>query len=298
MAFMYKPQHAAPSASVRTARKMLALVPVLVVALVCYAIAVFAWYQAGVVNTGNTIRTGSFTARVEITTEDGQLLWSSDKVDTKGILDYSGSIDLTETGSMRVTVSNPSTSTLAFQYRVVLSADGTSLLLTGREGDADGILEPNATESYAFTIPAETRNVTLEFRTAFRNSALPEIEVQQAPETQQANGTPNALPAAPADVSDNTSSPAGSSATDISQRPEPQEPDATVSQAPVASEPEESSVPEDSSTPPVSSAPAESVTTSQPESEESADEAVSEEPESTASSSESQISQSEISSDA
>lgn len=297
MAFMYKPQHAAPSASVRTARKMLALVPILVVALVSYAIAVFAWYQAGVVNTGNTIRTGSFTARVEMKDQAGQLLWSSDNVDANGILDYSGPIVLSKTGSMNLTISNPSASTLAFQYRVALVTDNGSLPLN-EIGTADGILELNEAESYSFTIPEGTQNVTLEFRTAFRNSALPEIEVQQAPETQQANGVPNALPAAPADVSDNTSSPAGSSAPDTSRQPESQEPDAAASQAPAASEPAESSVPEDSSTPPVSSAPDESVTTSQPESEESADEAVSEEPESTASSSESQISQSESGSDA
>ncbi len=271
MAFFYRPRHAEPSGSARTARRMLAIVPILVVTLVVYAVAVFAWYQAGVVNTGNTIRTGSFAAQVEITDASGQqTLWSSAESEPNGILGCGEAITLASSGEMRITVSNLATSTLSFQYRVALVAGDSALALTAT-GNADKVLEPKEAETYSFTLPENTQQVTLELRTAFTGNDLPEIEVQQAPDTQQADGISNALPAAPAEESSDTVQP---SAPYTTQQSESREPDAVVSQAPIVSEPAASSAPAVSSAPSVSSAPDVSSTASQTASEESSVEAV------------------------
>lgn len=71
MALHYKEEHTAPTGSQKTLRKMLALIPALVVAVLCYSVTVYAWFSASIVNTGNVIQTTTYELKISVTSPDG-----------------------------------------------------------------------------------------------------------------------------------------------------------------------------------------------------------------------------------
>ena len=52
-------------------RRMLAVVPVMAAALICYSVNVYAWFQASIVNSGNVIQATNYSVEVQITGTDG-----------------------------------------------------------------------------------------------------------------------------------------------------------------------------------------------------------------------------------
>ena len=59
-----KAKHEKAAASQKIIRKMLAIIPALAIAAVCYSVSVCAWFQASVINTGNVIRTVEYAVAV------------------------------------------------------------------------------------------------------------------------------------------------------------------------------------------------------------------------------------------
>ena len=56
----------------RTLRRMLTILPVLVVAVICYSVTVYAWFQASIVNSGNVIQATTYDVTVTIAASNGQ----------------------------------------------------------------------------------------------------------------------------------------------------------------------------------------------------------------------------------
>lgn len=56
----------------RTLRRMLTILPVLVVAVICYSVTVYAWFQASIGNSGNVIQATTYDVEVTITDDDGK----------------------------------------------------------------------------------------------------------------------------------------------------------------------------------------------------------------------------------
>lgn len=97
MALHYKRKHTAPTDSQKTLRKMLALIPVLVVAVLCYSVTAYAWFSASIVNRGNVIQTTTFGLEVSVIGSDNQPVEPSDGVYTL-VDNQSYTVTLTKTG--------------------------------------------------------------------------------------------------------------------------------------------------------------------------------------------------------
>lgn len=68
MALHYKEKLAAAAGLKKTVRKMLALA----LALLYYSVAVYARFSAGIANTGNVIRTTTYSLEISVTDPDGE----------------------------------------------------------------------------------------------------------------------------------------------------------------------------------------------------------------------------------
>lgn len=165
----YKPKHSS-SSSAKIKRKIGFLFTLVAVAVVCYSVTVYAYFQASVFNGGNTIRVGSYAAQVEILTADKTRLWSSDEK----ILDYGDRVPVElEAASYILRITN--TGSLAFQYQVGLTAENVSLLYEVQNPPDDKlVLQTGQSIEYTFSWQdADTRpEPRLEFRTAFQNGVL------------------------------------------------------------------------------------------------------------------------------
>lgn len=173
----------AENTSKSTIRKMLMILPVLVAAILCYSVTVFAWFQDSLTNSGNIIRTGQFTATVELTREN-DVIWSSKNDTPEGILGCEASIPLSS-GKVTLTITNNTDSSLAFQYALLLtenSKGGAAIAIgEGKLYNAEGeqvdkpsnppFLEPGWRAVYTFDVTVNT--VYLQFCTAFQNNTTP-----------------------------------------------------------------------------------------------------------------------------
>lgn len=74
MALHYKQELAAPISSRKTLRKMLALIPALALAVLCYSITAYAWFSASIGNTGNVITAATYGLEVSVTAESGSTI--------------------------------------------------------------------------------------------------------------------------------------------------------------------------------------------------------------------------------
>ena len=73
MALRQTPKHALKTPSSKIKFKMLALLPVAVFAVVCYCVSAFAWFQADIVNSGNTIHTTVYRLDTTINAQGVQI---------------------------------------------------------------------------------------------------------------------------------------------------------------------------------------------------------------------------------
>ncbi len=135
--FTFKSKQDVP-ASARLTRRMLLIIPVLAVAVLCYAFSAAAWFQASLINGGNTIRVGNFAADVALVRKEAagmeadNVLWQYNG----SLVDGSVDILLTnapETAYLRV--ASASSSTLKFQYQLTLSAGDQVLLHEVPQGE-------------------------------------------------------------------------------------------------------------------------------------------------------------------
>lgn len=77
MALHYNSQQEKSGGSRKIIRQMLAILPVLVVAVICYSVTVYAWFQASIGNSGNVIQTTTYDVVVEIVDSNGQSISSA-----------------------------------------------------------------------------------------------------------------------------------------------------------------------------------------------------------------------------
>ena len=135
--FTFKSKQNVP-ASARLTRRMLLIIPVLAVAVLCYAFSAVAWFQASLINGGNTIRVGNFAADVALVRNEAagmeadNVLWKYD-----GSL-VDGSVDILLTNAPATAylrVASASSSTLKFQYQLTLSAGDQVLLHEVPQGE-------------------------------------------------------------------------------------------------------------------------------------------------------------------
>lgn len=151
----------------RTMRKILMIIPVLVIAIVSYTVTVYAWFQASIVNSGNAIAVGQYQAKVEILDANSGVLWSS----SEGVNDLDSTITLpgNYTGEATLCVRCLESSTVAFKYQIELTVDSISLL--SAVPSTEEVLEPGiASKNYEITIPEGTTELRLQFHTAFKDS--------------------------------------------------------------------------------------------------------------------------------
>lgn len=93
MALHYKKEgDTALTGSQKTLRKMLALLPALAVAVLCYSVTVYAWFSASIVNSGNIIQTTTYELEISMTGSDGTVVEP-----TNGVYTLAGSQSYTVT---------------------------------------------------------------------------------------------------------------------------------------------------------------------------------------------------------
>lgn len=80
MALHYKQEAAALAGSRKTLQKMLALIPALALAVLCYSVTVYAWFSASIVNTGNVIATTTYGLDILVRDENEATVQPSDGV--------------------------------------------------------------------------------------------------------------------------------------------------------------------------------------------------------------------------
>ena len=194
----------------KTVRKMLAIIPILAAAVLCYAVTVFAWFQDSLVNSGNIIQAGRFSAAVEIT-QDGKSIWSSAESlnEPAGILGCDEQISGISPGEAVLRITNNSDSTLSLQYAMLLTEgddiSGPEVKLTfGALWEAQGnktnsqdngqVLQPGWSATYTFTVNEGVSALYLQFRTAFVANSAPTFattdnaatpSIQRAPTTAE-----------------------------------------------------------------------------------------------------------------
>lgn len=186
----YRPKHSkSPSAKIK--RKIIFLFTLVAAAVVCYSVTVYAYFQATVLNSGNTIRVGSYAAKIEILAEDKTLLWSSDEE----ILGYGADISLSSEAVpaiLRIT----NTGALAFQYQVGLKNGDVFLLYKDKNEAGDKlVLQPGQDLDYPLEQAASVSTLRLDFRTAFQNG---ELQDPIEPPAHTAVGAPAAVESQPA----------------------------------------------------------------------------------------------------
>lgn len=172
----------------KTVRKMLAIIPILAAAVLCYAVTVFAWFQDSLVNSGNIIQAGRFSAAVEIT-QGNQRVWSSaENLEGRpaGILGCDEQISGISPGEAVLRITNNSDSTLSLQYAMLLTEGDLSgpevelafeALWDGTEEtasqDNEQVLQPGWSATYTFTVNEGVSALYLQFRTAFVANSAP-----------------------------------------------------------------------------------------------------------------------------
>lgn len=179
MLCFHKSEQETPSR--KTVRRMLALIPVLVLAVAAYSVSVFAWFQGSLTNKGNIIHAGEFSARVELVGENDTVLWDGDN-----LREYDGAPAISQSDAVIVTLRIVHQGSLPCQYQVALSAGGAPLTLTA---DVDTpaytpgekqILEIGKTHTYTVALPNNAADLYLRFRVAFRNNPVPTLSTNVA----------------------------------------------------------------------------------------------------------------------
>lgn len=78
MALHYSTRQEKHSGSRKVIRQMLALIPALAIAVACYSVSVYAWFQVSIVNSGNVIQATTYVVEVKITEDDNKEIEAAD----------------------------------------------------------------------------------------------------------------------------------------------------------------------------------------------------------------------------
>ena len=166
----FKGTQAVRNPSRKTLHRLIAALALLTAVVVGFSLTVFAYFTDSLVNAGNTIASGRFSADLMVAAdENGDTpLYTRAGVlnaDAEVILDgYAGQ-------TVYVRVAAGADSTVAFQLRLTAEAGGRTLLAVPGTGD-NPVLEPGSqTLTYAVEVPADGR-MTLRLDTAFCAAVL------------------------------------------------------------------------------------------------------------------------------
>ena len=166
----FKGMQAAPSTSHKTLHRLIAALALLAAVVVGFSLTVFAYFTDSLVNAGNTIAAGRFSADLAVTADENgdTALYTQAgavNVNTEVTLDgYAGQ-------TVYVRVAAGADSTVAFQFRLTVEGGGSTLLAVPESG-ANPVLEPGGEALvYAVEVPADGR-ITLRLDTAFRTGVL------------------------------------------------------------------------------------------------------------------------------
>ena len=106
---------------------MLALIPALAVAVLCYSVTVYAWFSASIVNTGNVIQTTTYELEISVTGSDGTVVEPTNGVytlaDGKNTVTLTAAKDGASTGYCVIRVNDKT-------YYTTPIAKGASFTLT------------------------------------------------------------------------------------------------------------------------------------------------------------------------
>lgn len=169
----YEAKHKKATDNVKLVRKIAAIAMGALIALCCYCVTVYAWFQADIVNTGNAIKAGAYFPKVELLDGEGKTLWESQLTDLDQTFDLDGAeASYVDVAQIRVSNIGEEGKALAFRYQVELTADGVRVASAiptpddPRElepGDAAAIVEVAAIEN-------DAQELRLQFHTAFKES--------------------------------------------------------------------------------------------------------------------------------
>lgn len=167
----YEAKHQKASDNIRLVRKITAIAIVALAALCCYCITVYAWFQADIVNTGNTLTAGSYFSKVEMLDKEGKLLWESECTDLDQTFELNGAAS-SYADVAQICVSNigEEGKALAFRYQLELTADGVSIASASPAPENSCVLEPGKTATVSVTVQGDVQELRLQFHTAFKES--------------------------------------------------------------------------------------------------------------------------------
>lgn len=98
---LYKARHKTKSEHDRLAGKIIIIGVVFAAAVICYSATVFAWFQAGLSNTGNTIKAAEFSVSVSVKDEADNPVWPAANGKYALIKNTAYSITLTGIGTAK-----------------------------------------------------------------------------------------------------------------------------------------------------------------------------------------------------
>ena len=183
----------------KTMHKIIMIFVALAIAVVCYSITVYAWYQDSISNDSNSITVGTFSADIQILDESDTVLWDSAADFPDGILGYEGNISLpvgTKPVSLKIT--NADADALSFQYQISLKADNNIICSAGITEKK--VLAGNGWESYTITFPDSASNFTelyLSLRTSFENGIIDNPIILNLPVVQPSDDNDQTDPQVP-----------------------------------------------------------------------------------------------------
>lgn len=165
----FKGMCAATGPSRRTLHRLLAALALLAAVVIGFSLTVFAYFSDSLVNAGNTITAGWFSADLAVVADAEQPAEGDNLLDeNNGIqgIDKTVTLDGYARQTVHVRLSACADSTVAFQFRLTVEGGGQVLLTVPETGD-NPVLEPGGKAlTYAVSVPDDGR-LTLHLETAF-----------------------------------------------------------------------------------------------------------------------------------
>ena len=154
--------------------KIIMVFVALAIAVVCYSVTVYAWYQDSITNNSNSITVGTFSAEVQILDENDTVLWDSTSNFPDGILGFDDTISLPAgTKPVSIKIASPDSDSINFQYQILIEAENSTICSAGIAEKK--VLAKNGWESFDITFPDSATNFTeihLKLRTSFENGII------------------------------------------------------------------------------------------------------------------------------
>ena len=165
----FKGMCAATGPSRRTLHRLLAALALLAAVVIGFSLTVFAYFSDSLVNAGNTITAGWFSADLAVVADAEQPAEGDNLLDENNRIqgiDKTVTLDGYARQTVHVRLSACADSTVAFQFRLTVEGGGQVLLTVPETGD-NPVLEPGGKAlTYAVSVPDDGR-LTLHLETAF-----------------------------------------------------------------------------------------------------------------------------------